>query len=293
MATVFLTTLWKQPVIYPPKLKIALPKQEEGPPRHDVAASPVERRSRRPLGDSGSLYIIIIKNSIINVIWVCPFICELDVVQSTGSMKKKTELLWKLTMKTEYRHASKSFQVHERYLQRLLVVLYSNLDNSILLELSDKKLMGTKSRGNFPVELGLEDYSDKNKNTKGYQYYWFIDGFADWFTDLFVKDTRHILYARHHSTDFSMSIHFNLKTTLLSIWGLPRWHSGKKNLPANLEGKRNSSSIPGLGRSPGGESGNPLQYSCLENSMDRGAWWAIVHGVAVGYILSTHVLLSI
>ena len=39
-------------------------------------------------------------------------------------------------------------------------------------------------------------------------------------------------------------------------------------------------SIPGLGRSPGGEHGNPLQYSCLENPMDRGAWWATVHGVA-------------
>ena len=38
--------------------------------------------------------------------------------------------------------------------------------------------------------------------------------------------------------------------------------------------------IPGLGRSPGGGHGNPLQYSCLENSMDRGAWRAIVHGVA-------------
>ena len=38
--------------------------------------------------------------------------------------------------------------------------------------------------------------------------------------------------------------------------------------------------IPGLGRSPGGEHGNPLQYSCLENPMDRGAWWATVHGVA-------------
>ena len=37
--------------------------------------------------------------------------------------------------------------------------------------------------------------------------------------------------------------------------------------------------IPGLGRSPGEENGYPLQYSCLENSMDRGAWWATVHGV--------------
>ena len=38
--------------------------------------------------------------------------------------------------------------------------------------------------------------------------------------------------------------------------------------------------IPGLGRSPGEGNGNPLQYSCLENSMDRGAWQAVVHGVA-------------
>ena len=38
-------------------------------------------------------------------------------------------------------------------------------------------------------------------------------------------------------------------------------------------------SIPGLGRAPGVGHGNPLQYSCLENPMDRGAWWATVHGV--------------
>ena len=49
-----------------------------------------------------------------------------------------------------------------------------------------------------------------------------------------------------------------------------------KSLPAS-EG--DTGSIPGLGRSPGAGSGNPLQYSCLENSMDRGAWWATVHGV--------------
>ena len=39
-------------------------------------------------------------------------------------------------------------------------------------------------------------------------------------------------------------------------------------------------SIPGLGRFPGEGNGNPFQYSCLENSMDQGAWWATVHGVA-------------
>ena len=54
-----------------------------------------------------------------------------------------------------------------------------------------------------------------------------------------------------------------------------------KNLPANAGDTRDKSSIPGWGRSLGGENGNPLQYSCLENSMDRGAWQAAtVHGVA-------------
>ena len=46
-------------------------------------------------------------------------------------------------------------------------------------------------------------------------------------------------------------------------------------------------SVPGLGKSPGEGNGNPLQYSCLEDSMDRGVWWATVHGVArVRYWLS-------
>ena len=53
-----------------------------------------------------------------------------------------------------------------------------------------------------------------------------------------------------------------------------------KNLPANTRDLRDEASIPGLGRSPGEGHGNPLQSSCLENLMDRGAWWATVHKVA-------------
>ena len=53
-----------------------------------------------------------------------------------------------------------------------------------------------------------------------------------------------------------------------------------KNPPANAEDIRAEDSIPGSGRSPGGGHGNPLQYSCLENPMDRGAWRATVHTVA-------------
>ena len=53
-----------------------------------------------------------------------------------------------------------------------------------------------------------------------------------------------------------------------------------KNLPASARDIRDVGSTPGLGRSPGGGHGNPLQYSCLENPMDRGAWQATVHTVA-------------
>ena len=53
-----------------------------------------------------------------------------------------------------------------------------------------------------------------------------------------------------------------------------------KNPPAIVEGTKDASSIPGSGRSFEGGHGRPLQYSCLENPMDRGAWQAIVHGVA-------------
>ena len=52
-----------------------------------------------------------------------------------------------------------------------------------------------------------------------------------------------------------------------------------KNPPANAGDIRDMGLIPGLGRSPGGGHGNPLQYSCLENPTGRGAWWATAHGV--------------
>ena len=59
------------------------------------------------------------------------------------------------------------------------------------------------------------------------------------------------------------------------FYGFPGGSDGKES--ASNAG--NPSWIPGLGRSPGKGNGNPLQYSCLENPMDRGAWWATVHGV--------------
>ena len=64
-----------------------------------------------------------------------------------------------------------------------------------------------------------------------------------------------------------------------------------KNPPANGGDTTDADSIPGLGRSPGGGHSNSLQYSCLENPMDRGAWQAILNGVAKSNMteqLSTH-----
>ena len=82
-------------------------------------------------------------------------------------------------------------------------------------------------------------------------------------------------------------------TGLIVFWGLSRWLSSKEST-CNAE---DNGLIPGSGRSPGGVHGNPLQYFCLENSMDRGAWQAIVHRVTESYTTestehSAHIALS-
>ena len=61
-----------------------------------------------------------------------------------------------------------------------------------------------------------------------------------------------------------------------------------KNPPTNTGAMRDTGSIPGSGRSPGGGHGHPLQYSCLENPKDRGAWQATVHGVAKSWTQLTN-----
>ena len=69
----------------------------------------------------------------------------------------------------------------------------------------------------------------------------------------------------------------------MDLLGLPKWHRGKESA-CNAGDARDTSSIPGLGRFPGGGDGNLLQYSCLGNSIDRGAWWVSVHGVAKSWM---------
>ena len=69
---------------------------------------------------------------------------------------------------------------------------------------------------------------------------------------------------------------------LMDCWSLGG--SVVKNPPANAEDTGDVGSIPGSGRSPAGGNGNPFQYSCLENPMDRGDWQGIVHGVTKSWI---------
>ena len=61
------------------------------------------------------------------------------------------------------------------------------------------------------------------------------------------------------------------------VWSFPGG-AVVKNQPSDAEDARDMGSVPGLERSPGVGSGNPLQYSCLGNSMDSGTWWVTVHG---------------
>ena len=68
------------------------------------------------------------------------------------------------------------------------------------------------------------------------------------------------------------------KSDRINIGKLKGNSSVVKNLPAGNTG--DAGSIPASQKSPGGRNDNPLQYSCLENSTDRGVWWATVHGVA-------------
>ena len=87
------------------------------------------------------------------------------------------------------------------------------------------------------------------------------------------------------------NLHHGTFQEMFFLWGFPRGAiRGVKNLTVSAEDVRDMGSIPGMGRSLGGRNGNPLQYSCLENSIDRGAWLVTVHGVAKSQTqLSTHI----
>ena len=95
---------------------------------------------------------------------------------------------------------------------------------------------------------------------------------------LFLLIVTHIENCLHFNNyNYITTENFILFSPFLSLsLGLPRWFSGKES---TCQCRRHGFN-PGSGRFPEGGNGNPLHYSCLGNFMDRGAWWATVHGIA-------------
>ena len=94
----------------------------------------------------------------------------------------------------------------------------------------------------------------------------------------FLSSPRHQGLAKGANHYVSSTCLCLVETQVLVIFGLPWWLSSKEST-CNVETSGDKSSIPGLGRSPGGGHGNLLPYSYLENPMDRGAWQTAVHRV--------------
>ena len=99
----------------------------------------------------------------------------------------------------------------------------------------------------------------------------FIALYITLFSFIYVQHTYFFLLNVISATEFLNHCH----SLFLCLRGFPGGSYGKESA-CNVG---DLGLIPGLGRSPGGRHGNPHQYSCLENSMNRGAWWATVHGV--------------
>ena len=81
----------------------------------------------------------------------------------------------------------------------------------------------------------------------------------------------------------SKVLYFALPRLRLILLGFPWWLSGKE-CASNAGAAEHAGLIPGLGRSHGEGNGNPLQYSCLQNSKNRGAWWATFHSVTKSWV---------
>ena len=83
----------------------------------------------------------------------------------------------------------------------------------------------------------------------------------------------------HTYQHISLLIDIILTISIIATTGLPGWYTGKEST-CQCKRSKGHSSVPELGRSSGVGNGKLLQYSCLENSIYRGFWWAVVHGVA-------------
>ena len=130
-------------------------------------------------------------------------------------------------------------------------------------------------KGKIAIKYIIGNWCNWNSNCRVDNSVRSMLSFLNFMIILWLCNKIHLLLG---NTNLSIKGQVCLQYTFKWFWKKILYtHTHVKHLPANAGGPR---LIPGVGRSPGKGNGNPLQYSCLGNPMDRGAWWATVHGVA-------------
>ena len=128
-------------------------------------------------------------------------------------------------------------------------------------------------KGKIAIKYIIGNWCNWNSNCRVDNSVRSMLSFLNFMIILWLCNKIHLLLG---NTNLSIKGQVCLQYTFKWFWKKILYtHTHVKHLPANAGGPR---LIPGVGRSPGKGNGNPFQYSCLGNPMDRGAWWATVHG---------------
>ena len=164
----------------------------------------------------------------------------------------------------------------------MLKILQARLQQYVNHELPDVQLVFRKGRGTRDQIANIRWIIEKAREFQKTIYFCFID-YAKAFDCVDHKTLWKILKDMEipdHLTCFLRNLYAGQEATVRTRRGSTGASLVAQMVKESACNVGDLGSIPGSGRSPGEGNGNPLQYSCLENSMDGGAWWATVHGVA-------------